>query len=166
MTEAVAKTPEETLECYLPQITFKDVDLDPAFRLMPVRTQAMLIMKSMGFTNMEIGKMLGCTNEVVNTQMHTYDPGHKFRMTKEQIREVQKAYWLRVQNMAFATIRAEDMEHVSPEKKVRMASAAQKALDGLEQPKSVQVSAAALLKRLCESRAVTVEAQEIKDGKV
>jgi hypothetical protein len=165
MTEELTAKPEEVLERYLPTITF-DGDLDPAFRNLPVQVQGILLLRAMGLTPMEISKILKVENTVISGYLVRHDPYHKFRLTKEQVKQVQKAYWLRIQNLAFTSLDAERMSELDPNKVVRMADQAQKALDKLEQPGVSKLTATQILKRLMESKAVTVEVKDVNIGEV
>lgn len=159
--EIQSHSPEAVLEKFLPDITFEGV-VDPALARLTNRQQAVLLLRAMGLTNREIGRSLKIDSGTVNSMLQQCDPEHRFRLTREQVKQVQKAYWLRIQNLAFQRLDGDSMEDVSPAKAVKMAEQAQNALDKMEGGGVSKASAGELLKKLCEMKKVSDERKELE----
>lgn len=161
MSEEEIGMPEDVIDQYLPQVTFEGPMPEDFDKLRP-RQQAILLLTALGRTTGEIARMLKIENRSVSGELYRADPDHKFRLSPAQVKQIQKAYWLRNQMLAFGEITPEDIQEAKAMDKFKMAALAQDRLDKIEQPAERRVSASDLLKRLQEARNVTEESKQLK----
>ena len=165
--EALTEIEQEALEQLqevLPPIVFSG-NVPPEIVGLAPRQQAVMILKSLGYSSKQISEMLRMSPNTVRSVYRFADPDRKFVLTAEQVREVQRWKWQRLALLAQdKLLEPAALEDAKPSVLLQIAKTAQAVMDKDIESKPIKRSAAALLNRLREYSVMELEEHKENEG--